>query len=183
MLRQLSIYFAVLAALFGLGCAAAPAAAAKDKEPQSRPAQVQQLFDCRGIAEAAQRLACYDRQVAGLEAAETSREISFADRATVKKARRGLFGFSFPKLGGLFGSDEGEDVVKSIETMVKSARMNKSGKYTIVMEDDAVWVQIDTTALPRQPKPGDKALIKVASMGSYFASIDGQRSIRMRRER
>jgi hypothetical protein len=51
------------------------------------------------------------------------------------------------------------------------------------MEDDAVWVQIDTTKLPRQPKAGQKVAIKVATMGSYFASIDGGRSIRMKRDR
>lgn len=178
MVRQSVIRLAVASAFM---CGVASAANAKDKEPVPRPAQIQQLFDCRSIADAAARLACYDQQVAGLEAAEARRDISFADRAMVKKARRGLFGFSFPNLGGLFGDDDDEEVVKMIETKVKSVRQDRSGKYTIEMEDGAVWVQIDTTALPSQPRPGEKVVIKVASMGSYFVSVDGQRSIRMKR--
>ena len=61
--------------------------------------------------------------------------------------------------------------------------MDQSGKYTLAMADEAVWVQIDTTRLPRQPKPGQKVKIKVATMGSYFATIDGGRTIRMKRDR
>ena len=51
------------------------------------------------------------------------------------------------------------------------------------MEDGAVWQQIDTTRLPREPKAGQKVKIKVAAMGSYFANVNGQRAIRMKRDR
>lgn len=182
MLRRCVTHIALLAGL-ALGTAIPNASARdKDKEPQPRPALVQQLFDCRTLSDAAERLACYDKQVAGLQAAEASRDISFADRAMVKKARRGLFGFSFPKLGGLFGTDEDDtDQVSSIETVIKSIRTDRSGRLIITMEDGAVWEQIDTLSLPRDPKPGQKILIKVATLGSYFASINGGRSIRMRR--
>lgn len=165
-----------------LAAAATPAAARDKDEAPARPAQIQKLYDCRTLADAAQRLACFDREAAALEAAEAAREISFADRASIKKARRGLFGFTLPKID-LFGGDDDADEIKSLETKLKSASMDRSGKYRLVMEDDAVWVQIDTTALPRQPKPGQNVLIKKATMGSYFVSVDGQRSIRMRRER
>lgn len=164
-----------------IACLAVTPAAAKDKEPPVRPAQIQELYGCRDIADPAGRLACFDREVGELAAADENREISFADKATVKQARRGLFGFSFPKLGGLFGGDD--DEIKSIDTVVRSASVDRSGKYTMVMDDNAVWVQIDTTKLPRPPKPGQKVTIKVASMGSYFVTVDGQRSIRMKRDR
>lgn len=162
------------------GAAAAPAAA-KDKEKPVRPAQVQELFDCRGIADPTARLACFDREVGDLAAADDQREITFTDRATAKEARRGLFGFSFPKLGGIFGGDENE--VKSIDTVIRSVSTDRSGKYILTMEDDAVWMQIDTTRLPRQPKPGQKINIRVATMGSYFATIEGGRAIRLKRDR
>lgn len=171
-----------LAPLAFLAAFATVPVAAKDKdEPAARPVQVQRLYDCRAVADPAARLACFDREVAELAAADDKREISFADKATVKKARRGLFGFSFPKLGGLFGGDDEE--IRSIETTIRSVSMDRSGKYTLTMDDDAVWVQIDTTALPRDPKPGQKVVIKVATMGSYFATIDGGRAIRMKRDR
>jgi len=164
-----------------LACAAAVPAAARDKDPPAQPAQIRELYACRDIAEPAARLACFDREVGELSTADQAREITFTDRETAKKARRGLFGFSFPKLGGIFGGDE--DEIKEIETTIRSASIDRSGKYTLVMEDDAVWVQIDTTKLPRQPKPGQKVKIKVATMGSYFATIDGGRSIRLKRDR
>lgn len=171
----------VAAPLALFACVIAGPAAAKDKLPTARPAQIQELYACRDIADATARLACFDREVGELSSADQAREITFTDRETAKKARRGLFGFSFPKLGGIFGGDE--DEVKEIETTIRSVSMDRSGKYTLVMEDDAVWVQIDTTRLPRQPKPGQKAKIKVATMGSYFATIDGGRTIRMKRDR
>ncbi len=164
-----------------LACALAVPAAAKDKLPPAQPAQIRELYACRDIADPAARLACFDREVGELSTADQAREITFTDRDTAKKARRGLFGFSFPKLGGIFGGDE--DEVKEIETTIRSASIDRSGKYTLVMEDDAVWVQIDTTKLPRQPKAGQKIKIKVATMGSYFATIEGGRSFRMKRDR
>ena len=69
------------------------------------------------------------------------------------------------------------------DTVIRSVSVDRSGKYTLVMEDDAVWSQIDTTALPRQPKPGQKIHIKTATMGSYFATIEGGRAIRLKRDR
>jgi hypothetical protein len=171
----------VAASLVLIACAAAVPAAAKDKLPPAQPAQIRELYACRDIADPTARLACFDREVGELSTADQAREITFTDRETAKKARRGLFGFNFPKLGGIFGGDE--DEVKEIETTIRSASIDRSGKYTLVMEDDAVWVQIDTTRLPRQPKAGQKVKIKVATMGSYFASVDGGRSIRMKRDR
>lgn len=176
---QLSPRLAAPLVLFVL--AAAVPAAAKDKEPPVAPALIRELYACRDIADAAQRLACFDREVGELSAADAAREITFTDRETAKKARRGLFGFSFPKLGGIFGGDE--DEIREIETRIRAVSADGSGKYTLVMEDDAVWKQIDNTVLPRQPKPGQKVKIKAAMMGSYFASIEGSRSLRMKRDR
>lgn len=171
--------FAPLA--FAAALATAPAAAKDKDQGDARPVQVQKLYDCRAIADPAARLACFDREVAGLAAADESREIRFADKAAVKKARRGLFGFGFPKLGGIFGGDE-EDI-KEIEAVIRSVSTDRSGKYILTMDDDAVWVQIDSTSLPRQPKAGQKVRIRVASMGSYFATVEGGRAFRMKRDR
>lgn len=176
-ISRFALPFALLGAL-----AAAPAAARdKDKDPPARPAQIQELYACRDVADPAARLACFDREVGELANADQAREIVFTDKETAKKTRRGLFGFSFPKLGGIFGGDE--DEIKEIDTVIRSVSMDRSGKYTLVMEDDAVWVQIDTTKLPRQPKPGQKIHIKTATMGSYFATIEGGRAIRLKRDR
>ncbi len=170
----------VIPTLF-IACSAAVPASAKGNDAPLPPAQIRALYACRDIADAAARLACFDRAVGELSAADAAREITFTDRETARKARRGLFGFSFPKLGGIFGGDE--DEIREIETTIRAVSMDRSGQYTLVMEDDAVWSQIDTTRLPRQPKPGQKVKIKTATMGSYFATIDGGRTIRMKRDR
>lgn len=171
----------VAAPLVLLACALAVPAGAKDKGPPAPPAQIRELYACRDITDAAARLACFDREVGELAVADTAQEIVFTDRETAKKTRRGLFGFSFPKLGGIFGGDE--DEIKEIETVIRGVSTDQSGKYRLVMEDNAVWVQIDSASLPRQPKPGQKVKIKVAAMGSYFASVEGGRTIRMKRDR
>ncbi|MEI4506878.1 hypothetical protein WBQ88_00870 [Sphingopyxis sp. CCNWLW253] len=176
---QLSSRVAAPLVLFAF--ALAVPASAKDKTPPAPPAQIRELYACRDIADASARLACFDREVGELSAADTAKEIVFTDKETAKKTRRGLFGFSFPKLGGIFGGDE--DEIKEIETVIRGVSTDQSGKYRLVMEDNAVWVQIDSTSLPRQPKPGQKVKIKVAAMGSYFATIEGGRTIRMKRDR
>lgn len=182
---QLSSRIAVSLAILA-GAAALPAAA-KDKAPPPRPAQIQELYACRDIADAAARLACFDREVGELSAADAAREITFADRATMKKARRGLFGFSLPNLGSLFGGDDDddkdEDKITAIDTTIESVSMDRSGKYRLTVEGGAVWVQIDGVGSVREPRVGDKINIKAAAMGSYFAKIEGQRPFRMRRER
>jgi hypothetical protein len=175
----LSPRFAVPLAILA-GAVAVPVAA-KDKEPRLPPIQIRELYACRDIADSAARLACFDREVGELSAADQAREIVFTDKQTAKETRRGLFGFSFPKLGGIFGGDE--DEIKEIETVIRSVSTDQSGKYRLGMEDGAVWMQIDSTYLPRQPKPGQKVKIKVASMGSYFATVEGGRTIRMKRDR
>jgi hypothetical protein len=176
---QPSSRFAMSLAIFAAAIAAP--ATAKDKLPPVQPSQIRELYACRDIADASARLACFDREVGELSSADQAREITFTDRQTAKEARRGLFGFSFPKLGGIFGGDE--DEIKEVETVIRGVSTDRSGKYILVMEDDSVWMQIDTTHLPRQPKAGQKVKIKVASMGSYFATINDGRAIRMKRDR
>jgi hypothetical protein len=171
----------ILAPLIIIVAVAAVPVAAKEKDMGPRPAQIEALYACRDIGEASARLACFDRQVGALANADQANEILFTDKETATQTRRGLFGFSFPKLGGIFGGDD-EDI-KEIETTIRTVSADRSGKYRLGMEDDAVWVQIDGTTLPREPRPGQKVKIKAATMGSYFATIDGGRTIRMKRDR
>ncbi|WP_447757182.1 hypothetical protein [Sphingopyxis fribergensis] len=175
----LSPRFAVPLAI--LACAVAVPAGAKDKEPRLPPSQIRELYACRDIADPSARLACFDREVGELSAADTAREIVFTDKETARETRRGLFGFSFPKLGGIFGGDE--DAIKEIETTIRTVSTDRSGKYILGMEDESVWMQIDSTHLPRQPKPGQKVKIRAATMGSYFATVGDGRAMRMKRDR
>ncbi len=158
--------------------------AAKEKDPPATPAEVQRLYDCRGLVEPGERLACFDRQVAALQQAEQSRQIAIFDKAAQKKAQRGLFGFTIrdlPFFGG--GDDDDKDEVKRLETTVKWARREGYNKMRFEIEDGAVWIQTDQTDLPRDPKPGEKVVIYPGAVGGYFAELGNMKRIRVRRER
>ncbi|MGB3318993.1 MAG: hypothetical protein WA978_06370 [Sphingopyxis granuli] len=171
-----------LAALFVLlACCVAPAAAKDAKEQPLRPMQIQELYNCRDIADPTERLACFDREVGELQTADIQRDITITDRATVQKTRRGLFGFTLPDFG-LFGGGD-EDEIKSIESTVASASQVDGGRYRIALADDSVWVQTDDRRLALAPRAGQKIQIKTASLGTYFLSLEGRPSIRVRRER
>jgi hypothetical protein len=152
---------------------------------EGRSPAFQKLVDCRAVTESAARLACFDAQVAALEQAERSKNIVIADKAQVKQARRSLFGFSLPKIA-LFGDgakDEAEEEeFERIETTIQSARQLGDGRWFIILEDGARWMQTDSQQMGRPAKPGDKIAIRKAAMGSFFANVNGQRAIRMKRE-
>ena len=168
-----------LTASFAVLALAGPAAA-KDKEPPPRPAQIEELYACRAIADPAERLACFDREVGELANADQAREITFADKETLKKTRRGLFGFSLPDFG-IFGGDD--EKIESVETSVVSVSDAGDGRYRIGMDDGSVWVQTDSKIMPLRRRPGQKIVIKPAALGTYFLSLEGRPSIRVRRER
>lgn len=151
-----------------------------DKLTQSRPPVFEELVNCRAIADAAERLACYDAKVAAIDEAEKKDELVLADKAAMKEARRGLFGFSIPKLK-IFGNDGKEDDKFELVAKIDSAYQASYGKWTIVLDSGARWVQIDTQVLRKDPARGMEIKIREAAMGSYFANIDGARAIRMRR--
>ena len=87
---------------------AAPATAdKKDRLQEARPPVFEALINCRTITDAQDRLACYDAKVAAMDEAEKNDELVLADKETMKEARRGLFGFSLPKLK-LFDNADGK---------------------------------------------------------------------------
>jgi len=175
-MRAIMLSFAVLAAV------AAPAAAQPPE--QERPAALTRLVECRAVQAEAERLACYDREVAAFEAAEQSRELVVMDRQQVRRTRRTLFGLVLPNLD-LFGDDneDEEEGVSELETTLRSAAEDPNGKWILVLEDGARWRQIDSRTLSRDPRGGQTIRIRRAAMGSYLANIDGQIAIRVRRER
>ena len=171
------ILFAAAVAL----CAAAPASA--QDAPAEHPQALREVIGCRAVADSAERLACYDREVAEFETAATSRELVVMDREQVRETRRGLFGFSLPSIklfGG--GSDEEEDI-SELETTIASAGRTRDGKWLMTIEDGAVWQQTDGTDLFGEPARGSSIVIRRGALGSYMARIDGQRAIRVMRVR
>lgn len=144
------------------------------------PAIVKDLFACRDIADDSERLACFDREVGTIQEKQQRKEIVIADQEAVRETRKGLFGFSLPKIG-LFSGDDEEDDVSSIETTIVSARKLSNGRVSFEAEGGGRWIQTDNTAVLSDPKAGDTVEIKKGAVGSFMAKINGRRAFRAKR--
>lgn len=167
--------------VFIAALATAAPAAAEDRQP-AEPELYRRMVACKDLADAAERLACYDRQVAAFDTATRNRDIVIADREEVRKTRRGLFGFTAP-LGRLLGfgaGDEDQDAVKRLETAVVSVS-SRDGNLVLTFAEAGTWEQNDRYGFPLRPKAGDKAVITRGALGAYFVSVDGMAGIKMRR--
>jgi hypothetical protein len=149
--------------------------------PPANPKQVQAAIDCRKVADGAARLACYDAAVDALGKAITGGEVVAVDRAQVQTVRKQAFGFTLPSLD-LFGRGETPEDVGEVVLAVESARQGPDGKWVLRLEGGQVWRQIDTNPFSRDPKPGSRATIKRALMGSYKMMIGGKSPVRVHRD-
>ena len=155
---------------------AAPASAQKMPKTAT-PKIFENVVQCRAIQDSAERLACYDRGVAALDTAQKSNELYVADKTAMKEARRGLFGFSLPRMK-IFGDEDLGDL-DELETTVAGVSSGQRG-YVITLPDGARWAQTDKRYMDR-PKIGAKIKIEKAVLGSYMASINGKSGFRVER--
>lgn len=166
----------IVGGLIALAAAAAPGSARE--LPHMTPKIFSDVVDCRKIADPNARLACFDRAVGALAAAQERKDIYVADKATMAETRRGLFGFNLPRVR-IFGDDDLGGDVKSIESTIRSVSSGQRG-YVFVLEDGAKWAQTDGAYMDR-PKPGSKIRIRRAALGSYMGSIEGRVGFRIER--
>ena len=166
-----------LAGLAVLGLVAAVPASAQNMPKTATPKLFGDVVQCRSIADSAQRLACYDRGVAALDKAQKSNELYVADKAAMKEARRGLFGFSLPKMK-IFG-DESLGDLDELETTIAGVSSSQRG-LVFTLPDGARWAQTDKRYMDK-PKIGSKIKIEKALLGSYMASINGRAGFRVER--
>jgi hypothetical protein len=173
----------LIAAAGALVALSATAAHAREVKLEGTPAVVQTLYDCRQIADSAQRLACFDATAAALAKAEADKDIVFADRESMREARKGLFGFTLPKLK-LFGNGDDENEPEEFKTLTSTIERTgeyQPGKWYFVLPDGARWEQIDSQVLYRDPARGEQIVIRKAAMGSYMANISGRHGMRVKR--
>ena len=143
------------------------------------PEQVSRLIACRGLADSAQRLACFDRETGTLAQAITRKDLVVVDRQSRVAANRTLFGFAVPNFGGLFGGEDNE--VKEIESTVVSSGSNGAYGVTVRLADGSAWTQTEDTPIALPPRKGDKVKVRRRALGSYFLSVNGQPGVKVRR--
>lgn len=154
--------------------------AAKQPEPGPPPPQVNALLACRGITDSAERLACYDKAAASIGEAVAKKDIVVYDRESVRKTKRGLFGFSIPNLG-IFGDDDDEVEVTQIDGVIVSTAFNADGGYIFRLADGSRWSQMDGKPIALAPESGDKVVVKKGALGSYFLSVAKQPGVKVKR--
>jgi hypothetical protein len=165
----------------GLILLAAPATSAPKKVAEGPPpAAVTELLNCRNIADSAARLACYDKSAATIGEAVARKDLVVMDRESVKKTKRGLFGFSIPNLG-IFGEDDNEVEIKQIDGTIVSTAFNADGGYIFRLADGSRWTQIDTKPFAIPPQGGDKVVVKKGALGSYFLAVQGMNGVKVKR--
>jgi hypothetical protein len=169
---------ALLGAAMLLDSAGVAAKQPKDEPPP--PPQVNALLACRAITDSEQRLACYDKSAAAIGDAVAKRELVVFDKESVKKTKRGLFGFSIPNLG-IFGDEDDEVEIKQIDGEIVSTGLSADGSYTFRLADGSRWSQIDSKPIALEPQTGDKVVVKKGALGSYIMSIAKQSGVKVKR--
>ena len=143
---------------------------------------VDAITACRDVADSAARLACFDKAVATLAAARDKKEVFVLDRAEVQKTRRSLFGFTLPRIklfGGGDDDDNAEDI-KEINGSVAGVSAVAGDRWTVTLDDDTRWITTES-ARGFPPRAGETVRIRRAALGSYDASFNKRRTIKVRR--
>lgn len=166
---------AVLAAVLAVG-GEAQARKIKDGPP---PAQITALLSCRAIANEAERLACYDKASASIDAAVANKDLVVFDREGVTKTKKGLFGFGIPNLG-IFGDDDDSVEIKQVDGVIAGLGRTVDG-FIFRLEDGSRWVQTDGKAIVIDPRVGDKVVIKKGALSSYIMSVNKQPGVKVKR--
>lgn len=156
----------------------APAASAQDSVVPNSEATLDQLRACRAIAAADARLACYDREVGAVIAATEQGTLQVVDKAEVEETKRGLFGFTLPKIK-LFGGEDGQ--LSELETTVTKVRQEGREGWVFTTQEGAVFRILETRMGWKPPQPGQTVVLKRASMGTVFVRVNGQIGVKGKR--
>jgi hypothetical protein len=149
-------------------------------EPAARAPAMQSVLDCRAIADGAQRLACFDKAVGDMAKAEQAGDLIAIDRQQRRAVRRQAFGLTLPSLAIFDKGEKPEDLNRVDVTLARASRTG-GGKWVFILDDGAIWRQIDDTDLEPPPRPGQKAVIRRAVLGSYMIHLEGS-AIRVHRD-
>jgi hypothetical protein len=156
-----------IATVFALFCASAFANEVTDRVPP-------ELRNCASIQRNTERLACFDRAIAVLEAGDDGAALA----AATPESSFGLLGRvreTAPKV-----DDDGGDL-QSVQSTVKAFSRSGDGSIVIHLDNGQSWRQLSggDTLL----KAGDSVTITRAALGSFQMKVPSGRSTKVRRIR
>lgn len=137
------------------------------------------MLACRAVSDAAQRLACFDREVARLSSALAAGDLVTLDREAIKKERRSLFGLPLPRIG-LFGGDETPEQ-RELEATIVSAREIGNSRWRFALSTGANWETTESLGRQSDPRTNDRVKIKRGALGNYMMTIEGGPPRRVKR--
>jgi hypothetical protein len=152
---------------YGLLLAAALAGAPNDDHDKAKKL-LADVTACRAIADAAQRLQCYDSSVSALADANDKKTIIVADRDSVRLRPPS------PMMG-----PDGLELAQLTGTVVAIGRLG-DGHVTFTLDGGTSWTQTDDVPVPGRLKPGEKATIKHGALGGYIGTLQGRPGFRVR---
>ena len=163
--------------------AAALAASPASAQDIGVPSPLEALYGCQAVAAASEKLSCFERETAALQALETGRELTVIDAPTAVAIKEESFGFSMPSLPALnlptLGENE-EDEIDEVRLPVK--RVRKVGRdYVVEMDNGQVWRQVGgrLNYVPRERDAPLEAIITSAAIGSFKMKIsNGRETVR-----
>lgn len=151
--------------------------AQEDTDGIGNSPMISKLETCMQIADDAERLACFDREVGELVGATNDGEVRVVETEEITEARRKLFGFSVPDVG-LFsgGDDDASDLLQSTITRVQKVGRNEWHFW--IEEGNAKWRMKNNSIRARAPKVSDSVEFKRATLGTYWIRVNGRKGVR-----
>jgi hypothetical protein len=146
----------------------------------ANPQAVDALLGCRAIADATQRLACYDSATADLQSSVQTGEVVVIDRARAQAANREAFGLQLPSLGMLAPSLTPDEIDSQTDT-IAAVREVAEDRWVVTLTSGAVWRQTDGR-MRMPPKVGATVLLTKGALGGFFLKVGSQPAVKARRE-
>lgn len=136
------------------------------------------LRECRAIADAAARAACYDNIPLGQTNAAARPQPSAP--AANAAPRAGFGSDQLPPQRAAAKPAEPDRVTATLAAAVE----RQPGSYLLTLEGGAQWEFVDTVSIAYDPpRAGSQIEIQRAALGSYLMRYAGQRAVRIRRVR
>lgn len=143
---------------------------------QQAPAVIRSIAACRAIASDEDRLACFDKAAAELEAQVSSKTVIAVDREQIRKEKKGRFGL--PPSDGATIAEAGEKAPEAVSGTITNIRA-QAGFLVVTVAGAGVWQA--TEAARFNPEPGDAVRLRKGALGGFIMTYGRNRALRVRR--